>query len=129
MSTTSIVLNGQTSPTTTAEFSPLPPTQPLLRSWSFPTTTFTHPKPKRPAYTKRQPSRDSPGWYNTEDVPTLDDFAKRLESKLSRLQQWQTRCAQNVVMALMRPTPVVLFLFNPITVLIWLMVAVWRYGS
>ncbi|KAK4543594.1 hypothetical protein LTR36_005489 [Oleoguttula mirabilis] len=53
---------------------------------------------------------------------TLDDFAKRLDTTLSRLQQFQGRCAQNAVMALMGPTPLVLFLFNPVTIVVWLVV-------
>lgn len=56
---------------------------------------------------------------------TLDDFAKRLNTTISKFEQWQSRCAQNVVMALMRPTVVVLFVFNPISLLLWVVLMVW----
>ena len=80
--------------------------------------------PKRPSY-RRQASRESPGWYNTEGGMTLDDFAKRLDTTLSRIEQYGTRSAQSVVMALMTPTPIALFIFNPVSLLIWLVVAIW----
>ena len=130
MSTTAIIL---ASRTTAANMSPLPEAQhatnPLAyaafrpKTWTLPTIPN-----KRPTYKRRQ-SSDSPGWYNTEGGLTLDDFKNRLDTKLYRIEQWQNRCAQNSVMALMRPMPVVLFLCNPITVLIWLAVAVWRYSG
>lgn len=88
-------------------------------------TTPSSPSPstKRPPH-KRHPSRDSPGWYNTEDGMTLDDFAQRLNTTLSRLEQYRGRCAQNLVMALMRPTPLVLFVFNPMSLVVWIVVGV-----
>ena len=55
----------------------------------------------------------------------MDDFAKRLNGVIGRFEQWQGRCAQNVVMALMRPTPMVLFVFNPISLMLWIVVLVW----
>ena len=58
---------------------------------------------------------------------TLDDFARRLDTTLSRLEQWQARCAQNMVMALMRPTPLIIFVFNPVCLMLWLALAVWWF--
>jgi hypothetical protein len=46
------------------------------------------------------------------------------------LEIYQGRCAQNIVMALLRPTPLVLFLFNPICLLlVWLCVVVWWFAK
>jgi hypothetical protein len=134
MNTISLVLNGRTAADITMlperqratlttiyarqlSSSSMPPT-PSLSGRSTPSSP-----PKRPQQHKRQYSRDSPGWYNTEGGMTLDDFAKRLNTNISKFEQWQGRCAQNVVMALMRPTPMVLFLFNPISLFIWILVA------
>ncbi|TKA65282.1 hypothetical protein B0A55_09534, partial [Friedmanniomyces simplex] len=92
-----------------------------------PTSNTTKPYPRQPPSSKststqqRPPYKRSPpssstssGWYNTENTPTLDDIAARLNTTLSRFEQWQSRCAQNVVMALIGPTPVVLFVLNPV---------------
>jgi hypothetical protein len=56
---------------------------------------------------------------------TLDDFAHRLNTTTKRIERWQGACAQNVVMALMRPTPIVLFLFNPVSLVLWMLFAIW----
>ena len=116
MNTTSLVLNGRTA----VSIAQLPERQRATLTTLSPST-----KARRPAPAKRQLSRDSPGWYNTEDGMTLDDFAKRLNTTLSRIEQFQSRCAQNVVMALMRPTPLVLFVFNPICLIVWVVLLVW----
>ncbi|KAK5117307.1 hypothetical protein LTR62_005924 [Meristemomyces frigidus] len=146
MNTTSLLLNGQTA----ASFSLLPErkraTLTTLYSRPTPTRTATAPTAyslisspptprlggsspaKRPDH-KRSPasiSRESPGWYNTEDGMTLDDFAERLNSLIGRFERWQGKCAQNVVMALMRPTPIVLFVFNPVALVLW-MVVLWLW--
>ena len=75
--------------------------------------------------TRRQTSLDSPGWYNTEGGMTLEDFTLRFTTYQKRFERYQNRCAQNIVMALIGPTPVALFVFNPIALLIWLLVGIW----
>lgn len=140
MNSLSLVLNGRTA----SEISLLPERQRssltcLTRDFSsisLPTlATFSnsaHPltplsgasSPKSRPGSSRRSSRDSPGWYNTDDNPTLDDFARRLETKMKKFEIWRGRSAQNVVMALMRPTPVVLFLFNPMMFLVWIVLLV-----
>ncbi|KAK3113879.1 hypothetical protein LTR53_008396 [Teratosphaeriaceae sp. CCFEE 6253] len=90
--------------------------------------------PKPPAAPPRRPqpprapssrSSDKAGWYHTADNLTLDDFAARLDTTLYRLATWQTRCAQNVVMALMGPAPLVLFALNPMALVVWAAMLVW----
>nr|POE72389.1 hypothetical protein CFP56_12262 [Quercus suber] len=133
MNTVSLVLNGRTA----ADIALLPERQRssittiharphLSRSSSYLSSPRGSPrsKPSRPT-PSRQISRDSPGWYNTDGGMTLDDFAKRLNTTLSRFEQWQGRCAQNVVMALMRPTPIALLVFNPISVLLYVLLICW----
>lgn len=124
MNTISLVLNGRTA----ADIALLPEKQRASI-----TTLYSHrpltpgsikSRPTRPTHS-RQSSRDSPGWYNTDGGMTLDDFAKRLDTTLSRVEQWQGRCAQNVVMALMRPTPIVLLVFNPISVILYIVLVCW----
>jgi hypothetical protein len=80
----------------------------------------------RPGSHRRTYSKDSSGWYNAEDNLTLEDFAARLDSMQGRVEQWISQCATNIVMALFRPTPLVLFLFNPVCLLfIAFMVVIW----
>lgn len=126
MNTASLVLNGRTA----ASIALLPERQrssitmisrPKLQS-SYSSSSGTTTPTRRPPH-KRRTSRDSPGWYITDGGMTLDDFAKRLNTTLSRIEQYQGRCAQNVVMALMGPTPLLLFIFNPVT--IFLLVLIW----
>ncbi|KAF2764987.1 hypothetical protein EJ03DRAFT_355292 [Teratosphaeria nubilosa] len=138
MNTISLVLNGKTA----ADIALMPERQraslttlyrpsSLITPSASPSLSARSSPSKRPQ-ARRQVSRDSPGWYNTDGGMTLDDFAKRMNTYMSRFEQWQSKCAQNVVMALMRPTPIVLFLFNPISMLVLLLVAaVWlstRFG-
>ncbi|KAH9807838.1 hypothetical protein Tdes44962_MAKER06354 [Teratosphaeria destructans] len=138
MNTISLVLNGKTA----AEIALMPARQRASLTTLYRPSSLTTPSasptlsarssPSKRPQARRQVSRDSPGWYNTDGGMTLDDFAKRLDTYMSRFEQWQSKCAQNAVMALMRPTPIVLFLFNPISMLVWLLVAaVWlstRFG-
>lgn len=117
MNTTSLLLNGRTATSIS-----------LLPERQAATLTTLTVRRQRPAHKRASPStpnRNSPGWYNTDGGLTLDDFARRLNTRISKFEQWQGRCAQNVVMALMRPTPVSLFLFNPMALLIYLGLVVW----
>lgn len=77
----------------------------------------------------RSSSKGSPGWYNTENNLTLDDFARKLNTRAKRFEIWQGRCAQNVVMALLRPTPLVLFLLNPLCLILYVVLAVYWLSS
>nr|OQO20990.1 hypothetical protein B0A51_13005 [Rachicladosporium sp. CCFEE 5018] len=64
----------------------------------------------------------SSGWYDTTDAPTLEDFASQAQTWAKRIERYQQRCATNVVMALIGPTPVTLLVFNPLSLLLWLVV-------
>ncbi|KAK1809180.1 hypothetical protein LTR12_016473 [Friedmanniomyces endolithicus] len=97
-----------------------------------PSPTTTTPAPRqRPPFKRSSPSTTasssstSSGWYDTTRNPTLDDIAARLNTTLSRFEQWQSRCAQNVVMGLLGPTPVVLFVLNPVALAVWGLVLGW----
>jgi hypothetical protein len=69
---------------------------------------------------------DSSSWYNTSDNLTLEDFEARLENWEKRFERWVSTCTTNIVMALLRPTPLVLFLFNPVCLIaIVLVMMVW----
>lgn len=88
------------------------------------TTTILTP-PSRPSYHRRAPSTDSPGWYlSSESTPTLEDFATRSQTLLKRFERFQTRCATDVVMALMRPGTMVLFVLNPVAIMLYIALAV-----
>jgi hypothetical protein len=62
----------------------------------------------------RRVSTDSTGWYLDADTPSLKDFEVRAQTYAKRLERFASRCATNVVMGLMSPAAVVLFVFNPI---------------
>ncbi len=102
---------------------PQPPRPKPSPITTTPTTTAPrHQPPHRPLYKRSSPSSSSStssGWYDTARNPTLDDIAARLNTTLSRFEQWQSRCAQNVVMGLLGPTPVVLFVLNPAALVVW----------
>ncbi|KAF2723884.1 hypothetical protein K431DRAFT_301403 [Polychaeton citri CBS 116435] len=70
--------------------------------------------PNRPVLIRRPTSRDSPGWYNTAEGLTLNDFADRNKTFLKRCEKYSSDCATGVVMALLSPTPTVLLIvLNP----------------
>ncbi|TKA38752.1 hypothetical protein B0A54_08716 [Friedmanniomyces endolithicus] len=106
-----------------------------------PSPTSTTPAPRqRPPFKRSSPSTTSSsstsssstssGWYDTTHNPTLDDIAARLNTTLSRFEQWQSRCAQNVVMGLLGPTPVVLFVLNPVALAVWgVLLGWWWMGA
>ncbi|KXT09305.1 hypothetical protein AC579_2861 [Pseudocercospora musae] len=72
----------------------------------------------------------SPGWYTPNEYNfTLDDFARKLNTRSKKFEVWAGRCAQNVVMALFSPTPIVLFLFNPIALIVWLGLGWWWFAG
>lgn len=105
MNTTSLLLNNTTLPSPSSTKS----TRPVLRH-------------------SRTSSRDSTGWYLDHDTPTLEDFAMRAQTLAKRMERYQNQCATNIVMALMRPTPVVLLLLNPLAIVLWVVVAVaWAF--
>lgn len=135
MNSLSLVLNGRTAadisllPTKQrATITTLPPSRrpPLFRSMSLslpssPDSGTTTPS-RRPGSSSSTPGT---GWYNQENALTLDDYARRLNTASKRLEIWQGKCAQNVVMALMRPTPIVLFALNPICLILYVVLGVW----
>jgi hypothetical protein len=81
----------------------------------------------RPKHLRRV-SSDSTGWYLDADTPSLKDFEIRAGTLAKRLEKFANRCATNVVMGLMSPAAVVLFLFNPVmlVLMVVMLVAVLR---
>ncbi|KAF2165932.1 hypothetical protein M409DRAFT_23663 [Zasmidium cellare ATCC 36951] len=145
MNTISLVLNGRTAADIRllpekqrASITTLPPSRrPFFahaRTMSSSSTisTITSPSlssgtstPRRPGSSSSRTSTPGSGWYNTENNPTLDDYARQLSTVSKKIEIWQGKCAQNVVMALMRPTPIVLFALNPICLILYVLVGVW----
>ena len=133
MNTTSLLLTGRTAAvhmatTTTVSRNPGSATRPKTKSRSSSGTSQAsfYSASSRPSTPSRQPSWDRSKWYNETDNPTLDDFARRLETTAKRIEHWQSACATNIVMALLRPTPVALFVFNPVSLfLLVVMLITW----
>jgi hypothetical protein len=90
-------------------------------TWTIPPSTET----KTTTVAPSRPS--SPGWYNREGELTLEDFARKLNTRGKRFEVWVGKCAQNFVMALFSPTPLVLFLFNPISLMLWMILGLWMW--
>ncbi|GIZ41331.1 hypothetical protein CKM354_000463800 [Cercospora kikuchii] len=108
------------------------------RSFSFSetmpslTSTIVSSAPSSPTSSRpgsrRSSSRGSPGWYSKEGELTLEDFAKKLQTRSKKFEVYMGKCAQNVVMALFAPTPlVVLFLLNPISLILWTILGIWWF--
>jgi hypothetical protein len=72
----------------------------------------------------RRVSTDSTGWYLDADTPSLKDFEVRAQTYAKRLERFASRCATNVVMGLMSPVAVVLFVFNPIMLVLMILVLI-----
>jgi hypothetical protein len=77
----------------------------------------------RPKHLRRV-SSDSTGWYLDADTPSLKDFEIRAGTLAKRLEKFANRCATNVVMGLMSPACVVLFVFNPVMLVLMVLVGV-----
>lgn len=94
---------------------PPPPTSPASSS------------SRRPSHPHRSASsKSSPGWYSKEGELSLEDFAEQLKTRRKRFEVYMGRCGQSVVMAILfSPTPLVLFLLNPISLMVWMVVGVW----
>ena len=107
MSTRTILLRTPTDLNRTPTMSPS-----LSRSSSISSTSTIRPGSRNSH--KRSSSKDSSQWYNTTENMTLEDFADRLNTLEKRFERFVSQCATNIVMALLRPTPLVLFLFNPV---------------
>lgn len=148
MNSLSLVLNGRTAADIAllpekqrASIISLPPSRRALfaRTRTMSASTISSSAPPSPALsgasTPRRPGSSSKtstpgsGWYNQENIPTLDDYARRLNTASKKIEIWQGKCAQNVVMALMRPTPIVLFALNPICLILYVVLGVWWMAS
>jgi hypothetical protein len=81
----------------------------------------------RPKHLRRI-SSDSTGWYLDADTPSLKDFEIRAGTLAKRLEKFANRCATNVVMGLMSPAAVVLFVFNPIMLVLMVVLLVAMLG-
>jgi hypothetical protein len=100
---------------------------------SSPQTTTPTPSPSsnprlRPKHLRRV-SSDSTGWYLDADTPSLKDFEIRAGTLAKRLEKFANRCATNVVMGLMSPAAVVLFVFNPVMLVVVLVLLVAMVGG
>ncbi|KAF2483078.1 hypothetical protein BDY17DRAFT_323842 [Neohortaea acidophila] len=73
----------------------------------------------------RKPSWDSAKWYDVDDQPTLEDFTVRLGTLSRRIDIWLGRCATNVVMGLLGPTPFALFFLNPMCLFLAFLGLIW----
>ena len=151
MNTLSLVLNGKTSTHLRSQpnqrdlitLTHIPSKRPSLSRASYTEyPTQTTPTQKRfsisrslsgfsvstisssPSHSRRS-SRGSPGWYSKEGELTLEDFAEKLKTRSKRFEVYMGRCAQNLVMALLSPTPLMLFLFNPISLVCWVVLGLW----
>lgn len=74
-------------------------------------------------------STDSTGWYLDTDTPSLKDFEVRAQTFAKRLEKYANRCATNVVMGLMSPAAVVLFVFNPIMLVLMVLLFLTMLGG
>lgn len=121
MSTTTITR----TPTDLKRFSSrqsTPSTPTLSRASSTSSTSTIRPTSSH----KRSRSKDNLSWYTPSENPTLEDFAERLNSLEKRVERFVSQCATNIVMALLRPTPMVLFFLNPVTLIaVIFMVIIW----
>lgn len=89
------------------------------------TSASSLPFSSRPS-SRRHAARGSPGWYSKEGEFTLEDFAKKLQTRSKKFEVYMGKCAQNLVMALFAPTPLlVLFLFNPVSLILWTILGFW----
>lgn len=63
----------------------------------------------------------------------LEAIARRLNTAGKRLERFSGKCAQDVVMALMRPTPMMLVALHPVVLMVVLVAVVWwvlaRFGG
>lgn len=114
MNTTSLLLNGRPASLFSIVSSPARSSSAVA---STPSTTPTSTPSSSPRVRPRQLRRvstDSTGWYLDHDTPSLKDFEVRAQTFAKRIEKFASRCATNVVMGLMSPAAVVLFVFNPI---------------
>ena len=124
MNTTSLFLTGRPAATLSILSSPVRSNQTLP---STPSTTPTSTPSSSPRIRPRQLRRvssDSTGWYLDADTPSLKDFEVRAQTYAKRLERFASRCATNVVMGLMSPAAVVLFVFNPIMLVLMVLVLI-----
>jgi hypothetical protein len=100
------------------------PTNTTTSSQSTTPTSSPSSSPRlRPKHLRRV-SSDSTGWYLDADTPSLKDFEIRAGTLAKRLEKFANRCATNVVMGLMSPAAVVLFVFNPVMLVLMVLVGV-----
>jgi hypothetical protein len=124
MNTTSLFLTGRPAGTFAILSSPVKSnhTIPITPS-TTPTSTPSSSPRIRPRQLRRV-STDSTGWYLDADTPSLKDFEVRAQTYAKRLERFASRCATNVVMGLMSPAAVVLFVFNPIMLVLMVLLLI-----
>lgn len=99
------------------------------------TTTLASSRPPSRSTTMSSPQRTSSslsktGWYNSDPEHTsLEKITERLNTYAGRFERFLGLCANNIVMALFRPTPLVVFLFHPLLMIVWGILALcWLAG-
>lgn len=100
---------------------------PVAKSSTTPASSPSSSPRLRPRHLRRT-SSDSTGWYLDADTPSLKDFEKRAQTLVKRIEKFLSRCATNVVMGLMSPAAVALFLFNPITLVLLIVLLIAMIG-
>jgi hypothetical protein len=129
MNTTSLFLTGRPAATFTILSSPVKSNSavPITPS-TTPTSTPSSSPRIRPRQLRRV-STDSTGWYLDADTPSLKDFEIRAQTYAKRLERFTSRCATNVIMGLMSPAAVVLFVFNPIMLVMMVLLLIAALGG
>lgn len=124
MNTTSLFLTGRPEATFSILSSPVRSNQTLPNTASTSPTSTPSSSPRIRPRQLRRVSSDSTGWYLDADTPSLKDFEVRAQTYAKRLERFASRCATNVVMGLMSPAAVVLFVFNPIMLVLMVLVLI-----
>ncbi|GAB7326029.1 hypothetical protein MBLNU13_g10065t1 [Cladosporium sp. NU13] len=124
MNTTSIFLTGRPAATFAILSSSIRSNQTLTNTPSTTPTSTPSSSPRIRPRQLRRVSSDSTGWYLDADTPSLKDFEVRAQTYAKRLERFVSRCATNVVMGLMSPAAVVLFVFNPIMLVLMVLVLI-----
>ncbi|KAM0712751.1 hypothetical protein Q7P35_000198 [Cladosporium inversicolor] len=129
MNTTSLFLTGRPAATLSILSPPVKSNQTLPTTPSTTPTSTPSSSPRSRPRQLRRVSTDSTGWYLDADTPSLKDFEVRAQTYAKRLERFASRCATNVVMGLMSPAAVVLFVFNPIMLVLVVLILTAALGG
>lgn len=129
MNTTSLFLTGRPAAVFNIISSPIKSKSAVLNTPSTTPTSSPSSSPRIRPRQLRRVSSDSTGWYLDADTPSLKDFEVRAQTLAKRLEKFANRCATNVVMGLMSPAAVVLFIFNPIMLVLMVLMLIAMLGG